>query len=321
MALLGLVVGKQDLENPSLSGELSSKKDLSMSYGYSYFGDPEDDEILGETELETLKNIALEAKDLFNFKLGTTKTGGDIRAGVFPGAFGTGKDSGVKTGVGFKVDFSTAADSDTGPMFTRSIIRPSPTVPRMPQGATVDGYGRVRFGSRRFQPSPYIPRMPGQRSSAVQRGFRSMMTQSKGKGPVILPDPMPPSTGGPPKPINIPDIPIPPDPPKDGFGRAALPPVRMGMRTMIPSGPPPGSTIFDPREEMIQAARMGPTPFGPGATIYRPDMPMVKDPPDKFLSGYGAFENVGKMGFAGKAAVGIGLGVMLVGILNLGAKR
>ena len=67
---------------------------------------------------------------------------------------------------------------------------------------------------------------------------------------------------------------------------------------MVPASA--GPTVYDPRQEMIpQAARaFGPTPFGPGATIYRPDIPMHKDPPDKFmglgeleiaLDGYGLF--------------------------------
>jgi len=302
---------------------------MSYGYGYGYFGgdDDDDNDLVGETEFETLKNLADRIQGTFAPKVGETKAGGDIKVGLFPGGqiFVPGTENAPKVAGGLKLEFSTA-DEGSGSGFRPTRMPVSPYIPRVPVAASSvsakAGWGRPRFrggSGRRFKPSPYIPRMPG-RGVGMRVG---LATQSR--GPIIKPDPLPPITDpGPPKPINIPDIPIPPDPPKDGWGRAALPPVRMGMRTMIPSGPPPGATVFDPRQEMIEAAqmsRMGPTPFGPGATIYRPETPMVKDPPDKFLSGYGAFTDVGKMGFAGKAAIGIGIGVTLVTLLNLGAKR
>ena len=198
-----------------------------------------------------MKNLADRTKGLFAPKVGETKTGGDIRVGLFPGGdiFAPGTENAPKVAGGVKINFATA-EPGSGFRPTRMPII-SPYIPRMPQGAAKIG------------------------SDAA------------------------------------------------GWGKAA-PPVRLGMRTMLPKGPPPGATIFDPREEMIEAAqmsRMGPTPFGPGATIYRPEIPEDIDRAGKFLSGYGAFTDVGKMGFVGKAAIGIGLGVTLVTLLNLGAKR
>lgn len=291
---------------PSPSAKGSAPVMRMDGYGYGFYGDDgdEDDDILGEDELETLKNIGLKAKGIFAPKVGETKTGGDIKVGLFPGGdlFPPGAENVPKVAGGIKIEWMEAGDTPEGPVFRPVVVAKPDMSARMAAAASQPkakaGWGAPQQFSmfnagRRFDPiSPYIPRMPGPRFDASTR-------QDDPTGPRIPigPMPLPPTPDpGPPRPINIPDIPV-PDSPNAGWGK----PAPIGFRTMVPAAPiSAGPTVYDPRQEMIPQAqaRMGPTPFGPGATIYRPDIPKSLDPPDKFmglgdlelaLDGYGLF--------------------------------
>lgn len=58
--------------------------------------------------------------------------------------------------------------------------------------------------------------------------------------------------------------------------------------------------------------------FGPRSTIYRPD---PRDILGKKLDGFGAMGEDGKTSFVHKAMLGVGVGVALVAMFNLGAKK